>query len=239
MRSRALQGASRFVVFFVVALLCWAPVVSGYSPQEAGRQPPVSTTAQTAAGGKLPLRVMLVIGGAARSYQARITFFHIKLGGCLASKMEKDFELEFSQLTTASEVPTSPHGLDNIDLIVSVENLRGEIHMSWHNTNPMTLAGDFSARNHKGEEIFRAQETVNVDAKDVNSGCDEVGEALSRQFLKDLLASPAMQALLTPKPDTDTPIMDSAGLDVPPGPPWEERRGSSPLLKQPGRDFRP
>jgi hypothetical protein len=176
----------------------------------------VAVSGMQSPGGHVPLRVLLVISDAARSYRVRITFFRIKLGACLASKAENQFTQEFSSLKTVSAVPTGANGLDNFDLVVVVDNPRGEIHMSMRNTNPMTLAADFLVRNRKGEELFRAAETVNEDAPNVYVGCDHVGEALSRKFLNDLLASPQLQALLAPKADTDTPILGSAGLDEPP-----------------------
>jgi len=56
---------------------------------------------------------------------------------------------------------------------------------------------------------------------------DRLGEAIARKFVQDFALDPHVRNLLAPAPAVeakpvlaDTSIMDSAGLDVPPPPPW-------------------
>jgi len=180
-------------------------------------------------------RVMLVISDAVRVYRTSIFLNHVDFGKALAGEVEKLCGQTFASANVVSALPSDPHAYDGIDLVIILEVPRGEIRSGFFN-NPMTLVASFVVRNTKGMEIFRVQETANDNAQNLYHGRDRLVEAVSRQFVNDLLSNANVRAALTPAPPVevkpvlaDTALMDSAGLEVPPPSPWP-----SPVAPAPG-----
>lgn len=205
-------------------------IAAGALPARAGQM--AKAQKQAAASGAQPQgttsnwRVMLVISDAVRVYRTSLFLNHVDFGKALASGCEKLFGQTFASVKTVSDLPSDPHAYDGIDVVIIVEVPRGDIRTGLF-SNPMTLVAGFVVRNTKGMEIFRAQETANDNAQNLYHGRDRLVEAVSRQFVNDLLSNANVRAALTPaapvevKPVlADTAAMDSAGLEVPPPPPW-------------------
>jgi hypothetical protein len=204
-------------------------------------------TKQAAASGQQPqtgsvaLRVMLVISDAVRSYHASIFLSRVDVGRRLAAQAEQIFGQTFAAIKTVSALPTDPGAYSGFDLVVVLEVPHCEIHSALF-SNPMTLTADFDVRNAKGAGIFRAHETANDDAKNLLNGADRLGQAVTRRFIQELLVNASVRNILSPpapvevKPVlADTSMMDSAGLDVPPPPPW----ATVPVPSLPGNSGRP
>ncbi len=174
------------------------------------------------------LRVMLVISEAVRVYRYPLFLSHVDFGQRLATQAEKVFGETFASVKTVSALPTDPHGYDGVDLAVVLEIPQGEVHSGFF-SKPMTLTEVFVVHDAKGEEIFRAREVANDNAQNLYNGADRLGAAVTRQFIQEMLANASVRNILSPpapvevKPAlADTSMMDSAGLDVPPPPPWAQ-----------------
>ncbi|HKO03986.1 MAG TPA: hypothetical protein VJW51_04520 [Candidatus Acidoferrales bacterium] len=218
------------LVLLSTALAAAATV--GVFPSASGQV--AKATKQAAASGQQPQsvgsgpRVMLVISDAVRGYRVPNFLSHIDFGRRLASEVETLFPQSVVVVRTESSLPADPRAYDGVDLVVVVEAPVGSISAGFFG-NPMTLAATFVVRNTKGEEMFRARETASEKAQNPNNGADRLGEAVTRQFLQKLLSSASVRNILSPpapvevKPVlADTSMMDSAGLDVPPPPPWAQ-----------------
>lgn len=202
---------------------------SGQQPQNVGSGP----------------RVMLVISDAVRSYRVPVFLSHIEFGRRLASAVERIFPQSVAVVRTETSLPADPHAYNGVDLVVVVEAPVGSFQVGFFGS-PMTLAVTFVVRNTKGEEVFRARETASEKAQNQNYGADRLGEAVTRQFLQKLLSSASVRNILSPpapvevKPVlADTSMMDSAGLDVPPPPPWLQPAGARPASPTGGPGSRP
>ena len=173
---------------------------------------------------------MLVMSEAVRSYRVAVFLSHIDFGRRLAAQVEKIFPQSVTVVRTEASLPADPSAYNGVDLVVVVEQPEGSIQTGlFQFSNPMTLAVTFVVRSTKGEELFRAHETATDHAQNANNGADRLGEAVTRQFLQELLSSVTVRDILSPpapvevKPVlADTSIMDSGGLDVPPPAPWAQ-----------------
>ena len=209
-----------------------AAATLGVSPSASGQtakeQKMAAASGQQPQSGSTPLRVMLVISDAVRAYKASIFISRVDVGRRLANQAEQIFGQTFAASRTVSALPADPNGYAGFDLVIVLEVPQCEIHSALF-SNPMTLNEGFVVRNAKGEEIFRTRETANDNAKNMLNGADRLGAAVTRQFLQELLSNANVRNILSPpapvaaKPVlADTSIMDSAGLDVPPPPPWAQ-----------------
>lgn len=219
---------------FAVLAASALPASAGWQAAAQEKKAAVAAGAAPAQGNGSRPRVMLVISDAVRSYRASIMLTRVDLGKRLANQIESLFPQSVSVVSSVSTLPSDPHAYDGVDLVVVVESPQGSIHMGLLN-NPMDLAVTFVVRNTKGEELFRAHETATDHAQNMNNGADRMGAAVTRQFLQELLSSATVKNLGTPpapveaKPVlADTSIMDSAGLDVAPPPPWAQPAAASP-----------
>jgi len=171
---------------------------------------------------------MLVISEAVRSYKVTVFLTRIDFGRRLASQIESLFPQSLSVVSSVPNLPSDPGAYNGVDLVVVVEAPEGAVHMGFMN-NPMDLTVTFVVRNIKGEELFRARETAKDNAQNANNGADRLGAAVTRQFIQELLSNASVRNILSPpapveaKPVlAESSIMDSAGLDVPPPPPWAQ-----------------
>jgi hypothetical protein len=219
----------------ILLSIAFAVMAASALPAAAGGQVTVKEKKAAAAAGTAPvqangsrLRVMLVISDAVRSYRVSVMLSHVDFGRRLAAQIESLFPQSLSVVSSVSNLPSDPRAYDGVDLVVVVEAPEGVVHMGFM-TNPMDLAVTFVVRNAKGEELFRAHETAKDNAQNANNGADRLGAAVTRQFIQELLSSASVRNTLSPpapvevKPVlADTSIMDSAGLDVPPPPPWAQ-----------------
>jgi hypothetical protein len=209
-----------------VATVCVLPSASGQMAAKAQKQAAVSGQ-QPQSSGPGP-RVLLVISDAVRSYRVAVFLSHVDFGRRLAAEVEKIFPQSVAVVRTEASLPVDPGAYNGVDLVVVVEAVEGSISAGFFG-NPMSLAATFVVRNTKGEEIFRARETASEKAQNANYGADRLGEAVTRQFIQKLLSSASVRNILSPPPPVevkpvleDTSMMDSAGLDVPPPPPWAQ-----------------
>ena len=202
--------------------------ISGAKKEEAAAGP------QTSAG-SAPFRVMLVIGDDVRDYKPPVFLGHYDFGPRLAKEAERVCRQSFTAVTISSAVPADPHAFDAIDLVILVQSPVGT-HLGGLFTFTQSLSAIFVVHNTRGEEIFRVQENDTEKGNNLNSVQDRLGEGVTRKFIQDLLLTPNVRNLLSPHPAApveakpvlaDTAAMDSAGLDVPPPPPWG-RPGAAP-----------
>jgi hypothetical protein len=215
-----------FLAAGLAATLALGAVPAGAS-QIAKEEKQAATAGQPSPGVSSSWHILLVASDAVRAYRGSIFINHVDFGKALVAEAEKVFGETFASVRTVSALPTTPDGYQGIDLVVELEVPHGEIHMAMF-SNPMTLTETFVVRNAKGAELCRLQETANDDAKNLNHGRDRLGEAVSRQFVNDLLSNALVRNALAPAapaPEAkaelaDTAVMDSAGLEVPPPPPW-------------------
>ena len=201
----------------------------GYNSAREKKMAAASGAAPAQSSGSGP-RVMLVMSDAVRAYRVSVMLSHIDFGRRLAAQVEKLFPQSVTVVRTEASLPADPSAYNGVDLVVVVEAPEGSIQTGlFQFSNPMTLGVTFVVRNTKGEEIFRARETARDSAQNANNGADRLGEAVTRQFIEKLLSSASVRNILSPpapvevKPVlADTSMMDSAGLDVPPPPPWAQ-----------------
>jgi len=197
--------------------------------QTAKAQKMAAASGQQPQSAITPLRVMLVISDAVRSYRVAVFLSHVDFGRRLAAQVETLFPQSLAVVRTEANLPADPRAYDGVDLVVVVDVPEGTIGGCFFGC-PMTLAVTFAVRNTKGEEIFRARETASEKAQNANNGADRLGAAVTRQFLQEMLSNANVRNILSPpaapvetKPVlADTSIMDSGGLDVPPPAPWAQ-----------------
>jgi len=215
-----------------------AATAVGVCPSASGQVAQAKKT--EAASGQQPqtgsssLRVMLVVSDSVRAYKVQMFLNHVDFGRRLGTQAEKVFGESFAVVKTATALPADPSGYEGVDVAVVLDVPQGEVHTGFFN-NPMTLTAVFVVRNTKGEELFRAREVANDNAQNLYHGADRLGEAVSRQFVQEMLANANVKNILSPPPPVevkpaleDTSMMDSAGLDVPPPPPWAPPAAPTP-----------
>ena len=192
------------------------------------------------ASGKIPLRVMLVISDAVRGYKVHEGFVHLDFGGRLARKAERNFDETFASVQVVAEAPGDAHPPVGIDLIVSMESPHGwDKFAGFSATENLTVV--FVARRPNGEEIFRVQESASDDGNRAATQ-DRLGDAVSRKCIQDMLLNESVRAMFSPAPSAapavvkaerdDSAAPASAGLDVPPPPPWG-RPAAQPVAPAP------
>jgi hypothetical protein len=217
-------------VAFAVMTASALPAAAGQAAQSTTRDKKMAAAsgAAPAQGNGPRVRVMLVISDAVRSYRVAVMLTHVDFGRRLAAQIESLFPQSLSVVSSVANLPSDPRAYEGVDLVVVVEAPQGAVHMGFM-SNPMDLAVTFVVRNTKGEELFRAHETAKDNAQNANNGADRLGAAVTRQFIQELLSSASVRNMLSPpapvevKPVlADTSIMDSAGLDVAPPPPWAQ-----------------
>lgn len=223
MPSQFSRFVSRWIVCFVAASLCGASALSENRVQVAGIQQPVSATAQTATGAKLPLRVMLVISNSVWDYKPAVFMTHWDYGPRLAKQAQLAFAQSFAAVRVSTVVETS--ALGTVELVVLLDSPEGR-KLSGVSSFTVSLSAQFVARTPGGEEILRAQEEETGKGKDAFKLIDQLAEAITHKFILDLMVSPRAQALLSPRPKAgprgdDSPALGSAGLDLEPLPPWQ------------------
>lgn len=179
--------------------------------------------------GTIALRVLVVIPDAVRAYKVRNRLAFARFGQDLANQTEKLFTKKFAATKLLPTLPPGPFKAEGVDLVVILEVPRGE----YHGNGQIALSAGFEVRDPKGEEIFHAQEEA--DGKISDDGTEQLGGAVVREFLEELILNERVQAMLAPKPavDAPSPILESAGLDEPPPPPWAH--GIPPADQDPRR----
>ena len=210
---------------FLGFLLCCAPLPAAAQFAKAKKQEAAS--GQQATGGGVPLRVMLVISDSVRGYRPAVFLSHWDFGPRLARQAEKIFNETFAAVQIVSMVPTDPHALDSFDLVVSIESPDGR-HQAAFFSYTEILSAVFVARRTNGQEVFRSQETDTEKGSGNPGGTqDQLGEAVTRKFIQELILNPNVRNLLTPAPPPeakpardDSAALASAGLDAAPPPPW-------------------
>lgn len=222
-------------------LLCLALLgAASTSARRAGAQAAAGLTKDqqaaasrpAATGGKVPLRVMLVVSDALRGYKVHEGLVHLDFGGRLARKAEKNFEDTFASVQVVAEAPAVAHPPVGIDLIVSIESPHGWDKFSGIFSVTENLSVVFVARRPSGEEIFREQESASEDGNRAATQ-DRLGDAVSRQGIQNMLLSPAIRDLLSGGPavstkaeNSDSSMLGSGGLEMPPPPPPEIAAGT-------------
>ena len=182
-------------------------------------------------GGSVPLRVGLVISDAVRSYKTMVFLTRIEFGRRLAEKAEKIFGDTFASVQPMKDVPADPRAAEGLDLIVIIDAPDGRTQTGLFSSNTISLTARFTARTAKGEQFLQVQETDNEKFSSPSQGPDQVGETVVRKFIQELILSPTVRNLLAPAPAApvaaqaqpvrdDSAALASAGLDVPPPPPW-------------------
>ncbi len=177
----------------------------------------------------MPLRVGLVISDSVRSYKTVVMLTRIEFGRRLADKAVKVFNETFTSVRQMTELPADPHALDGLDIVVIVEAPEGRTQTPLFSAAIFTLKASFTARTASGQLILQVQETATESSRSAGQGPDQVGEEVVRKFIQELILNPTVHNMLAPPPAApaavkvaleDTAAMDSAGLDVPPPPPW-------------------
>ena len=138
--------------------------------------------------------------------------------------------------------------LDGFDMVVSIESPDGR-HQAALFSYTETLSAVFVARRPNGQEILRSQEMdTEKGSGNANGTQDQLGEAVTRKFIQELILNPNVRNLLTPAPPPeekpardDSAALASAGLEVAPPAPWARVRAVegvvNPALPKP--DGRP
>ena len=175
-------------------------------------------------------RVMLVIGDDVRNYKPGVFLGHYDFGPRLTKEAERVCKESFGTVTTVSTLPSDPHALDGMDLVILVQSPIGS-HLGGLFTFTQSLTAIFVVRSPRGEELFRVQENDTEKGPNVQAIEDRLGEGVTRKFIQELTLNARVRNSLSPpapveaKPViADTVVMDSAGLEVPPPPPWAQPR---------------
>lgn len=210
-----------------------AALVVIITPPAAARQTAKDQKLAAASGaqtstGSVSLRVMLVIPDAVRNYRLSVFLSHFDVGRRLAVQAEKIFHQTFATVNVVPAIPDDPHALDQTDLVVTLAVPEGQLQSGFF-SGTLTLTEGFVVADARKVEILRARETDSGKGRDVNQGMDELSGSVVRKFLQELFLNARVHDLLSPTPAApaeakpvlaDTAVMDSAGLDVPPPPPW-------------------
>jgi hypothetical protein len=182
-------------------------------------------------GVTVPLRVGLVISDEMRTYRTTYMLSHIDFGKHLATQAQLVFDQSFAAVRPMKELPADAHAVEGIDLLIVLEALEGSAHQSGLVSGTVTLVVRFTVRDASGAQLFQLQETGSHKGSNTNNMLDRLGESIARKFIQDFLVDPRVRSLLSPAPAApaeakpvlaDTSMMDSAGLDVPPPPPWAQ-----------------
>lgn len=228
------------ILLALVSTALMAAAALGASPAAASQiakeeKQAAASGAQTS-GGSVPLRVGLVISDATRSFKTMIMLTRIEFGRRLSDKATKIFNETFATVRPMTELPAGPQGYDGLDLVVVVEVADGHTQTPFLGTPTYFLTARFTVLNAKGQQILQVQEFAN-DKGSPASGPDSVGETVVRKFIQELILNASIRAMLAPTPVApvetkpalaDTAVMDSAGLDVPPPPPWPVASAQNP-----------
>ena len=223
------RGQSHLPLLSAALAACAAISVSPVAarPLAASKQQGPATGAQ-AQGGSVPLRVGLVISDDVRSYRTTHMLAHFDFGKRFATQAQLVFDQSFAAVRPMSAMPTDAKA-EGLDLFIVAEAPEGGAHQSGLMSGTVTLSVRFTVRDASGAQLFQLQESGSEKGTNVNNMLDRLGETVARNFIQDFRADPRLQSLLAPHPATpveaaavlaDTAAMDSAGLDVPPPPPW-------------------
>ncbi|HUK54288.1 MAG TPA: hypothetical protein VL099_13450 [Candidatus Binatia bacterium] len=211
-----------------------APAFARPPEQVAREQKMAAASGQQFSGGSVPLRVMLVISDTVRAYHVTMFLSRMEFGARLAKEAEKVFNGTFAATQVVSMVPAEPHALDNFDLVISIESPEAR-HQSALFSWTESLSAVFVARRPNGEEIYRGQLSDSEKGSGNSASTqDQLGEAVTRKFIQELILNPRVRSLLAPAPPPevkvardDSAALASAGLDVPPPPPWGAQEAAS------------
>jgi hypothetical protein len=238
--SRLRSHLVRLCAVLVAAAALAAFPAAGRQLAKAQKQ--AAASGQQSAGGSVPLRVGLVIGDEVRSYRQTVFLTRFEFGRRLANQAELVFNQTFSSVRSMRELSADPHAYDGLDLIVVVEGPEGSYRQSGLFTGTMSLTVRFTVRDARGAQLFQLQETDTEKGSNANNIEDRLGETVSRKFVQDLLLTPRVREMLAPAPRVepkvqlaDTASMDSAGLDVPPPPPWRSAPAPAASLPAPAQ----
>jgi hypothetical protein len=212
-----------------LALAATVGVLPCASDQLAKAQKTAAASGQQTQGGRVPLRVGLVISDEVRSYRSSYMLSHIDFGKHLATQAQLIFDQSFAAVRPMRELPADAHGNDGLDLLIVLEAPDGSAHQSGLVSGTVTLVVRFTVRDPSGTQLFQLQESGSEKGSNTNNMLDRLGEAMARKFVQDFEMDPHVRNLLSPAPAVeakavlaDTSMMDSAGLEVPPPPPWTQ-----------------
>jgi hypothetical protein len=235
------RGQSRFrLAAWVAAALLAAGAGPLQARQIAKQQKEAATSGAQTSGGGLPLRVGLVIGDDVRTYRTTHMLARFEFGKHFATQAQLVFDQSFAAVRPMAAMPADAKA-EGLDLFIVAEAPQGDEHQSGLMSGTVTLLVRFTVRDASGAQLFQLQESGSDKGTNVNNMLDRVGESVARKFIQDFRADPRLQSLLAPHPATpveaapvlaDTAAMDSAGLDVPPPPPWG--RPAAPPAGTPG-----
>jgi hypothetical protein len=232
---------SLFVALGAAATMSAFPAAAS---QLAKEQKQAAASGQQTSGGQAPLRVMLVISDQVRSYQTYIRLVRVEYGRRLAKQAERVFDESFRTVKIVAAPPTDPSGYEGIDVVVTLGMPQGEQHAGLFpgiTGFDLKLTESFVVTDVHGQEVFRAEEVASDKVIDLGKGGDTLGETVVRKFLQEMFLNPRIRELLSPAPQAapkvvleDTAAMDSAGLDVPPPPPWAAPNSAGSGTPSPG-----
>ena len=213
--------------------LCTAPA----GAQVAKRAKQDAVSGQQSTGGSVPLRVGLVISDATRSYKTMIMLTRVEFGRRLGDKAVRIFNETFASVQQMTALPVAPSGYGGLDLVVVVEVVDGHTQTPFLSQTSFFLTARFTVFNSSGQQILQLQEGATDKSGSPAAGPDAVGEMVVRRFIQELILNPSIRNLLAPsstpavaveqKPvGDDSAALASAGLDVPPPPPWGVASGA-------------
>ncbi|HKM89589.1 MAG TPA: hypothetical protein VJX29_03155 [Candidatus Acidoferrales bacterium] len=231
----------------VTAAIMTALPASAQSGYGGVQKEKAAASGQRTQGGSVPLRVGLVISDEVRSYRTSYMLSHIDFGKHLATQAQLVFDQSFAAVRPMRELPADAHASEGLDLLIAIEAPDGSAHQSGLMSGTVTLVVRFTVRDASGTQLFQLQESGSDKGSNTNNMLDRLGEAIARKFVQDFELDPHVRNLLSPAPAVeakavlaDTSIMDSAGLDVPPPPPWgRPAPASAGVPAAPGNGGRP
>ena len=203
--------------------------------QIAIQQKQAAASRTQSSGGNVPLRVGLVISDDVRAYRTTYMLSHIDFGKHLATQAQLVFDQSFAAVRPMKELPADARAAEGLDALIVLDTLEGNARQSGLVSGTVTLSVRFTVRDAAGAQLFQLQETGSEKGSNTNNMLDRLGEAIARKFVQDFSMDQRARALLSPVPPAapaetkpvlaDTAAMDSAGLDVPPPPPWSTGPG--------------